>query len=113
MIINYIILVWISFFTFGTAFVVCANLQGHYIFLLRKSLGNKSPRFYDIIFLWDYSIPGFILPHPIIILKYVWFSRYENPQARKIVFKIRLYQLLSILFLIISLSSSLIIEMIS
>ncbi|PIN88946.1 hypothetical protein COU57_06795 [Candidatus Pacearchaeota archaeon CG10_big_fil_rev_8_21_14_0_10_32_14] len=112
MIINYIILEIILFFLFGTAFVVCANLQGHYIYSLRKSLGNRSPNFYDIIFLWKYDIPGFIIPHPITILKYVWFNGYEIQEAKKIVIKIRIYQLLSILFFIFALITPLMVEII-
>ena len=102
----------ILFLTFVISFVIFSNLQGHYIFLLRKSLGNKSPIFYDIIFLWRYDIPGFIIPHPITILKYVWFNRYEIQEAKKIVFKIRIYQLLSILFFIFALITPLIVEII-
>jgi len=61
---------WIIFFIFGILFIIFANLQAHYIYQLKKSLGNNSPDFYDIYFLWEFGIPGFVIPHPIIIIMY-------------------------------------------
>jgi hypothetical protein len=102
------ILMIILFFVFGILFVVFMNLQAHQIYKLKRILRESSPKFYDIIFLWKYGIPGFLIPHPIKIVNYVWSNKNITSLNREIIYKIRLYQLLALLFFVLALLSPLI-----
>lgn len=102
-----------SFFLFGILFILFANLQGHYLVKLRKSLGSNSPNFYDVYFLWGIGIPGFFIPHPITIVKYIWFTKRTNENTITIVRKIQLYQFLSLLCFFLMLFFPMILNFIS
>ena len=111
--INYNFLQWMFFFLFGIAFIIFANLQAHQIYKLSKIVHNKSPKFYEIINLWKYGIPGFLIPRPITIIKYVWSNKNINNKNKQIIYKVRLYQKLTLLFFILALASPLIVEIVN
>lgn len=100
----------VAFFLFGICFLIFANLQAHQLVILNKITKKKYPKIQRKIALIGFGHLGLFIPRPINLIKLIWSNKHQGEDIDKIIFKIRKYQKLSLLFFILALVSPLIIN---
>lgn len=86
---------------YGSAilFVIFMNIQSYYLARLNNSLKKNYPKLHKKLIWIDFNIHALFIPKPIKFFKFIWFERSYNKAISPLIKKIRLFQVLGILFL--------------